>query len=57
MNKTSHYVSEIDQLLAELRLHVPESNSQAQERKKYNRISQLRDHRVIQEKVEIWEEF
>jgi hypothetical protein len=57
MKKTNNYVSEIDQLLAELRITVPESESQREERKKYDRIDRLRDHPTSEEKDDLWEEF
>ena len=57
MKKTNNYVSEIDQLLAELREHVSESDSQREERKKYERIDRLRDHPESKDKDDLWEKF
>ena len=57
MKKANNYVSEIDQLLAELRTTVPESDSQRDERKKYERIDRLRDNPTPENKTDLWEEF
>ena len=42
----TNYISEIDQLLAELRKKEPESRSQREERMKYERIGEQRDHKI-----------
>ncbi len=53
-----HYVSDIDQFLGELRQEIAESDSQRQERKKYERITLLRDQAVQKDdNSEIWEDF
>lgn len=57
MKKEPNYISEIDQLLAELRGIVPESKSQREEREKYQKIAQKRDHVMAENENEIWEEF
>lgn len=57
MKKDQNYVSEIDQLLAELRAVVPESKSQREEREKYQKVAQKRDHVMAENENEIWEEF
>ncbi len=57
MKKDQNYVSEIDQLLAELRAIVPESKTQREEREKYQVIAQKRDHVMAENENEIWEEF
>ena len=41
--RDKNYVSEIDLFLEELRLFVPESESQAKERKQYEHLDRLRD--------------
>jgi hypothetical protein len=57
VKKVTNYISEIDQLLAELRATVPESEAQRKEREKYQRIAQKRDNATDSETIEIWEEF
>lgn len=57
VKKVTNYISEIDQLLAELRATVPESDSQRKEREKHQRIAQQRDNAIDSETIEIWEEF
>lgn len=57
VKKEKNYISEIDQLLAELRTTVPESKSQLAERAKYQQIAFKRDNVVTDEIIEIWEEF
>ncbi|NNM60500.1 MAG: hypothetical protein HKM04_11910 [Legionellales bacterium] len=57
MKKQSNYVSEIDQLLAELRSTVEESPQQVKERVKAKEIARKRDNPQVKEKIEIWEEF
>ena len=41
--RNKNYVSELDIFLEELRLFVPESESQAKERKQYEHLDRLRD--------------
>ncbi len=57
MSKQTDYVSEIDQLLAELRLTIDESPDQVKERIKAEKIALKRDNPDVIEKIEIWEEF
>lgn len=57
MRKQTNYVSEIDELLAELRATLPESDSQKAEVKKYKEIDEKRDKVKEKTNTDIWEEF
>ncbi|MBY0545489.1 MAG: hypothetical protein K2Q14_08095 [Gammaproteobacteria bacterium] len=57
MNKKLNYVSEIDELLADLRSALPESVSQRDERLKGESIAAKRDNVQTEKRIEIWEEF
>lgn len=57
MRKQSNYVSEIDELLAELRASLPESDSQKAEVKKYKEINEKRDKVKEKTNTDLWENF
>ncbi|MAZ39917.1 MAG: hypothetical protein CMF49_07330 [Legionellales bacterium] len=55
--KTNNYVSDVDQTLAELREHLPVSESQHKEINKHTKIAQHRDRKQSNEQSTIWENF